>query len=114
MKIRNAVQNTRHFEVETKSQEVKTLEHMITEFDQMASELERQVGVEEEQTGIRDTSHYAYSTFARSAAQRQTNLRSSIADLKEKLEAKIVERDAILAEIEQANASAQREGYRAY
>ena len=113
MKVRNAVQNIKRFEVEAKSQEIKTLEHMLHEFDQMAGELARQVVVEEERTGICDTSHFAYSTFARSAAQRQANLHSSIADLKVKLEATIVERDEILTEIEQAETMIYgREGYR--
>ena len=113
MKICNATQNNKLFEVEAKSQEIKTLEHMIAEFDQMAGELERQIVVEEERTGIRDTAHFAYSTFARSATQRQANLRSSIADLRSKLEATIIERDGILAEIQQGDTTGQRDGYRA-
>ena len=87
---------------------------MIAEFDQMAGELERQIVVEEERTGIRDTAHFAYSTSARSATQRQANLRSSIADLRAKLEATIAERDGILADIQQSDATGQGDGYRAY
>jgi len=101
MKAREAAQNLKRFEAETKSQKVKALEYMINDFDQMASELERQVFAEEERTGIRDTSHFAYSTFARSAKQRKIKLRASIADLKAKLEEAIAERDGVLSELDQ-------------
>ena len=47
----------------------------------------RQIHAEEDRTGVRDHKHFAYSTFAKSAALRRDNLHASIAELRLKLEA---------------------------
>lgn len=60
---------------------------MIRDFETMVAELTRQISVEEERTGIKDAAHFAYSTFAKAAAQRRSNLDASVADLKAKLDA---------------------------
>ncbi len=82
------------FEADEKARKVADLEQMIREFEQVASDLERQIKAEEERTGVRDTSHFAYSTFARSAAQRRENLLASANGLRGRLDAAVRERDA--------------------
>lgn len=109
MKVRESALRLKRFDAEEKTQKVAALEQMIREFDHMALDLERQVEAEEERTGIRDSGHFAYSTFARSAAQRRENLLASIADLQSKLDAAIVERDEALAELGQVDAVQQRD-----
>jgi hypothetical protein len=85
---------------------------MIHEFEQMAADLERQIATEEERTGIRNDAHFAYSTFARAAAQRRDNLRASVADLREKLELAVAVRDEAAAELEVAASADERGGDR--
>ena len=64
----------------------------------MAADLARQITNEEDRTGIRDEAHFAYSTFAKAAAQRRANLLTSVDDLKAKLAlAKHDHDDALLA-----------------
>lgn len=94
MKVRDASLRLTRFEAEEKSRKVADLESMIREFETMAADLERQITTEEERTGIRDIRHFAYSTFAKAAAQRRDNLRTSVDDLRQKLAAAVAERDA--------------------
>jgi len=93
MKAReNALRIRRHV-VDEKNRKVEDLERMIREFDVMAADLDRQIQAEEDRTGIRDRSHFSYSTFAKSAAQRRDNLRTSTDGMREQLAAAIRERD---------------------
>lgn len=93
MKAReNALRIRRHV-VDEKNRKVEDLERMIREFDVMAADLDRQIQAEEDRTGIRDRSHFSYSTFAKSAAQRRDNLRTSNDAMREQLAAAIRERD---------------------
>ncbi len=94
-------------EVDEKNRKVEDLERIIREFDSMALDLERQIQAEEDRTGIRDRNHFSYSTFARAAAQRRDNLRTSTDGLREKLAAAVRERDDSADEL--ARASAQLE-----
>lgn len=107
MKVRDASLRLKRFDLDAKVRKVEALEQMIREFDNMAVDLERQVQVEEERTGIKDRNHFAYSTFARSALQRRGNLEASISDLRDKLAAAAAERDAAMAEFEDADAIVQ-------
>lgn len=84
------------FDADEKARKVADLEQMIREFEFMAADLERQIRAEEDRTGIRDQAHFAYSTFARSAAQRRDNLMASASGLRAKLEAAVKERDEAL------------------
>lgn len=99
MKSRDTAQRLRRFEADDKARKVADLEHMIRDFETMAIDLDRQVQAEEERTGIRDASHFAYSTFAKSAAQRRDNLRSSATELLQKLEAAQRELDDALEQL---------------
>ena len=112
MKVRESALRLKRFDAEEKAQKVAALEQMIREFEQMAADLERQVEAEEERTGVRDANHFAYSTFARSAAQRRDKLMASIADLQEKLDVAAVERDEAVAELDQVDAVHQRDDER--
>jgi flagellar FliJ protein len=86
MKSRDAVCKLRRYELQERTRTVADLESMIRDFEQLAADLERQVAVEEDRTGVKDPKHFAYSTFAKSVAQRRDNLRVSVEDLKAKLD----------------------------
>ena len=86
MKPRDSAVRAKRFEAAEKARKVASLEAMIRDFETMVSELTRQIAAEEERTSIKDPAHFAYSTFAKAAAQRRGNLGASIADLKMKLD----------------------------
>jgi hypothetical protein len=75
----------------------------------MVHDLDRQIGSEEDRTGVKDISHFAYSTFAKAAAQRRDNLKVSIADLRLKLEAAVHERDEAQENLGRAETGDDRE-----
>jgi flagellar FliJ protein len=112
MKSRDSALKLKRFEADEKRRKVADIEAMIHEFEQMAVDLERQITSEEERTGIRNEAHFAYSTFARAAAQRRDNLRASVADLREKLEHAVAVRDEAVAELEVAATADERGGDR--
>ena len=95
MKSRESVARLKQFQVEEKRRQVAQIETMIAEFERMARELDDQIEAEERRTGINDTGHFAYSTFAKSAAQRRDNLMTSVTDLQG-------QRDAAQADLSQA------------
>ena len=102
MKARETAMRLKRFEADEKARKAADLEHMIREFEAIASDLDRQIQVEEDRSGVRDPSHFAYSTFAKSASQRRDNLRASIAGLREKLDAAVKERDEAVEEASQS------------
>lgn len=93
MKSRETALRAKRFEVDEKARKAADLEHMIREFETMAADLSRQIHAEEDRTGVKDPSHFAYSTFAKSANQRRENLLASAAELRAKFEAALKERD---------------------
>jgi len=86
MKSRDTLIRLKRFQVEEKRRQVRQIELMAAEFTRMIMELDREIANEEKRTGISDPTHFAYPTYARAAAQRRDNLRSSIAGLAEKIE----------------------------
>jgi flagellar FliJ protein len=112
MKSRDGALKLKRFEADEKQRKVADIEAMIHEFEQMAADLDRQIASEEERTGVRDDSHFAYSTFARAAAQRRNNLRASVANLREKLELAVAVRDEAMTELENVASSEDRSGDR--
>lgn len=108
MKSRDAALRLKRFDAEEKRRKVADLESMIREFEQMAADLDRQIATEEERTGVKDDKHFAYSTFARAAAQRRDNLKTSVADLRVKLNAAIALRDEAVAAVEAATGGDDR------
>jgi len=85
MKARDSAVRAKRFEVAERTRKVASLEGTIRDFELLASELARQIANEEDRTGVRDQTHFAYSTFAKAAAQRRANLLTSVEDLKVKL-----------------------------
>jgi flagellar protein FliJ len=112
MKSRDGTVKLKRFDVDEKRRKVADIESMIQEFEQMAADLDRQIASEEERTGVRDEAHFAYSTFARAAAQRRDNLRASVANLREKLEFAVAVRNEAIAELESAASTEDRAGDR--
>jgi hypothetical protein len=103
MKARESALRLKRFEADEKARKVAELEHMIREFETMAADLDRQIAAEETRTGVKDPAHFAYSTFAKSAAQRRDNLRASADGLRAKLEAAQKERDEALEQVARAD-----------
>ena len=109
MKQREYALRAKRFEATEKARKVALLEAMIRDFDGMAADLSRQISAEEERTGVRDPGHFAYSTFAKAAAQRRSNLQTSVGDLREKLDAARKDHDEALAELGKLEPADDRE-----
>lgn len=107
MKAREQAMRTKRREVDEKCRKVEDLERIIREFDQIAADLERQIQLEEDRTGIRDRGHFSYSTFAKAAALRRDNLRTSTNDLREKLAAAVRDRDDMVETLARATAQSE-------
>lgn len=86
MKSRDTLVRLKRFQVEEKRRRLTQIEMMIAEFNRMAAELEREIATEEQKSGVKDTTHYAYSTYARAARTRRENLLHSADELKGQLE----------------------------
>jgi flagellar protein FliJ len=112
MKSRESNLRLKRFEADEKARKVADLQHMVREFETMAADLDRQIQSEEDRTGIKDVTHFAYSTFAKAAAQRRANLKASVEDLISKLEAALRERDAAAADLQAASVPDPRENDR--
>jgi hypothetical protein len=109
MKARESALKLKRFEADEKARKVADLEQMIHEFETMAHDLDRQIQAEEDRTGIKDPTHFAYSTFAKSAGQRRDNLRASIGELKGRLEVAQKERDEAIEQLARVSAPEQRD-----
>ena len=109
MKSRESVLRLKRFQVEDKKRQMAQIEAMIGEFDRMAKELNDQVLAEQERSGIHDAGHFAYPTFAKAAIQRRDNLSASERALKDKLAAAKAAFDEAVAELEKAEAIAERD-----
>jgi flagellar FliJ protein len=95
---REATLRAKRFEVSEKARKVAQLDGTIRDFEMLATDLSRQIASEEDRTGVRDHAHFAYSTFAKAAAQRRANLLISVEELKLKLAAaRLDHEDAVLA-----------------
>ena len=112
MKPRDAALRVKRFEVSEKARTVVSMESMIGDFERMAHDLARQIAAEEERTGVKDTSHFAYSTFAKAASLRRMNLLNSVADLRAKLDAAKREHEEMANELSKLEPVTPREGVR--
>jgi flagellar protein FliJ len=99
MKARDQALKLKRFDVSEKSRKAGDLELMIRDFDNMVIDLERQIATEEDRTGVKDAAHFAYSTFAKAAAQRRENLITTIADLKLRLDSARAEHEKALEDL---------------
>ncbi len=109
MKPRESALRLKRFDAEEKIRKVADLESMIREFDQMAADLDRQIANEEDRTGVKDRHHFAYSTFAKAAAQRRDNLAISVEDLRAKLATAVQERDTAVDILNKSETGETRE-----
>jgi flagellar FliJ protein len=109
MKDNDKARRLPHSIVEQKTRKVQDLERLIREFEVMAADLDREIKLEEDRTPSRDRSHFSYSTYAKSAAQRRDNLKASSEAMRRQLAEAILERDKA---IEQYDCSANQAGGR--
>jgi hypothetical protein len=109
MKSRDATIRMMRFQVEERRRQAGQIEAMIEEFSRMVSDLDLEIAAEHRRTGIDDEKHFAYSTFARAARQRRSNLQTSIADLTSQLDTAKAALDLALAELEREEEKVQRE-----
>lgn len=109
MKSRETSIRLQRFEVSERRQKLADIEMMIADFKRMANDLEHQIKVEQETSGIKDTKHFAYSTFAKAAAQRRDNLLSSIQGLEKKMAEAQADVDAAVEELRKIEMAEERE-----
>jgi flagellar protein FliJ len=110
MKSRDAQIRMKRFQIEERRRQVGQIETMIEEFGRIAGDLDVEIAAEHRRTGIDDEKHFAYSTFARAARQRRTNLQTSIADLGEQLTAAKAQLEVALGELRREEEKQEREG----
>ena len=75
----------------------------------MVSDLDIEIAAEHRRTGIEDEKHFAYSTFARAARQRRSNLGASVAELTGQLDTAKAALDLALAELEREEEKLERD-----
>jgi hypothetical protein len=112
MKPRDTALRLKRFEAAEKARKVASLETMILDLEHIAVDLARQITAEEERTGIKDPAHFAYSTFAKAAGLRRTNLLTSVADLKVKLESARREHEELVLELKKLDPPESRDSDR--
>ena len=112
MKARDTNVRIKRFEADEHARKIANLQSMIRDFQVMAADLDRQIQAEEDRTGVRDRTHFAYSTFAKSAALRRDNLRASAAELTGKLEIAMKAHDEAVEQLAHANTTDPREQMR--
>src|SRR5262245_11481781 len=100
MKSRDSAVRMTRFQVEERRRQVGQIETMIEEFGRMISDLDLEIAAEHRRTGIDDEKHFAYSTFARAAKQRRSNLEASVAELSGQLDTAKAAFDLATAELE--------------
>ena len=86
MKSECSALRAKRIDVIQKSRKVASLEAMVIDFQHMVLELTRQISAEEERTGVNDPADIVYSTLAKATTQRRTNLLTSVADIRTKLD----------------------------
>lgn len=86
MKSRETLIRVQRFHVDEKRRQVADIEAMVADLRQKQADLDAQVEAEQTRTGISDVTHFAYSTFARSAMTRRDNIGGTIDGLMPQLE----------------------------
>ena len=104
MKSRDTLVRLKRFQVEEKRRRLRQIELMVAEFARISGELDREIASEEKRAGISDPRHFAYPTYARAAAARRDNLKSSILELTAQLEDAKAAQDEAQAELVRAEA----------
>jgi flagellar export protein FliJ len=109
MKSRDSLIRLKKFQSEEKRRRVAQIEAMVAEFSRMSAELDREIAGEEQRSGISDPSHFAYSTYARSARTRRDNLQQSSAELRQQLDEARAAYEEALEEVNRAQTLEGRE-----
>jgi flagellar protein FliJ len=109
MKARDSTLRLKRFDLAERARKAADMDIMVRDFEQMILDLNRQITAEEERTGVKDPAHFAYSTFAKAAAQRRDNLLTSVSDLRLKLDAARLDHDAALDELRRLEANEPRD-----
>ena len=109
MKSRDTLIRLKRFQVDEKKRRLRQIETMTAEFNRMIADLDREIGNEEKRAGISDPSHFAYPTYARAAAGRRDNLKSSIAELAAQMDDAKAALDEALAELQKLESLDGRE-----
>src|SRR4026208_2015602 len=112
MKPRDTALRLKRFVAAEKGRKVASPETQGLALGRVAAALARQIAAEEERTGIKDPAHFAYSTFAKAAAQRRANLLTSVADLKVKLDSAKRDHEEAVLELGEIEPSEIRDGDR--
>jgi len=94
MKPRESTIQAKEFQAAALRRQLAQFERMIGDLEVIRIELGKQIDVEERRTGVADTGNYAYSTVARAARERRSNLTNTIDDL-------AARRDAALAALDE-------------
>ncbi len=109
MKSRDAQIRMKRFQIEERRRQVGQIETMIEEFGRMVGDLDMEIAAEHRRTGNDDEKHFAYSTFARAAKQRRSNLQASIDDLGEQLGTARTALEIAMAELAREEEKLERE-----
>ena len=112
MKSRETLIRLKKFQADEKRRRLNQIESMIADFDRMAGDLDREIMAEETKAGIKDSSHYAYPTYAKAAATRRDNLKRSADELKEQQADAKAALDEALAELRKAEQLEERDQLR--
>jgi hypothetical protein len=99
----------KRFQIEERRRQVGQIETMIEEFGRMVGDLDMEIAAEHRRTGNDDEKHFAYSTFARAAKQRRSNLQASIDDLGEQLGTARTALEIAMAELAREEEKLERE-----
>jgi flagellar protein FliJ len=78
---------------------VASLQATIHDFERIVLDLSEQIDTEEQRTRMADPAHFAYSTLAKAARMRRSNLATTTDDLKAKLEVAKREHQLVTTEL---------------
>lgn len=84
MKPRESTIQAKEFQASSIRRQLAEFEHMIGDLETIRRELGKQIDNEEARTGVSDPDNFAYSTVARAARDRRTNLTATLDDLTER------------------------------
>ena len=111
MKARNSLLRLKAFQVKEKKRQLQQLQLMMDEFGRMSDELHAADRVRKKSGQASPIpTHFAYSTFAKSARQRAENLAVSVADLRQQRSSAEAELAEMEADYERAAALEERDG----
>ncbi|KAA6205072.1 MAG: flagellar export protein FliJ [Candidatus Tokpelaia sp.] len=110
MKSPTSLVRLKTFHLREKQRHLQQLETMEREFQRMVAALNSQIQEEERKSGIVDNTHFAYSIFAKAAANRRDNLLHSINNLQERKEAARLLLQRANGDLEKARELEKREG----